>query len=66
MTKYPDRVDLLELMRKSGEALKALSAEQQAAMLQNQRESWVRANRPCEHGNIDFEQCPECRGWNKP
>lgn len=20
---------------------------------------------PCEHGKLDFEQCPDCRGWNQ-
>lgn len=32
------------------------------AEIQEQRESWVRAmTTPCEHGELDFEQCPECR-----
>ena len=27
-----------------------------------QRASWVRAfSTPCEHGRLDFEQCPGCR-----
>lgn len=26
-----------------------------------QRQSWLRAfTTPCEHGELDFEQCPEC------
>lgn len=20
----------------------------------------------CEHGELDFEQCPKCRGWDAP
>jgi hypothetical protein len=28
---------------------------------QAQRESWVRAMAPCEHGIADFEDCEECR-----
>lgn len=29
-----------------------------------QRKSWVRGmTARCEHGVIDFEQCPDCRGW---
>jgi len=31
-----------------------------------QRQSWVRAfTTPCEHGELDFEQCPECRRARK-
>ena len=31
--------------------------------IEAQRQSWVRAfTTPCEHGKLDFEQCPECRG----
>lgn len=30
--------------------------------VQAQRESWVRGmTTPCEHGRLDYEQCPECR-----
>ena len=25
-----------------------------------QRQSWVRAFAPCEHGEVDFETCPGC------
>ena len=33
------------------------------AEIQAQRESWVRGmTTPCEHGVVDFEQCPDCRG----
>ena len=35
----------------------ALEAEELAA----QRESWVRAMGPCEHGVLDWEECTECR-----
>ena len=28
---------------------------------QAQRESWIRAMGPCEHGVLDWEQCTECR-----
>ena len=40
----------------------AMTPEQQAAMWQVQRESFVRdmAAR-CEHGWVDFEDCPDCR-----
>ncbi len=29
-----------------------------------QRQSWVRGmTARCEHGELDFERCPKCRGW---
>jgi hypothetical protein len=29
-----------------------------------QRKSWVRGmTAGCEHGVLDFETCPDCRGW---
>lgn len=32
------------------------------AEIEEQRASWVRAfTTPCEHGVLDFEQCPDCR-----
>jgi hypothetical protein len=46
---------------------KAMTPEQKAAMWKAQRESFARGmNTPCEHGELDFEQCPDCRGWNLP
>ena len=30
--------------------------------IEAQRQSWVRGmTTPCEHGELDFEQCPQCR-----
>ena len=40
------------------EARAELEARERAA----QRESWVRAMAPCEHGDPDWETCPKCRG----
>jgi hypothetical protein len=34
-----------------------LEAEELAA----QRESWIRAMGPCEHGVLDWEECEQCR-----
>lgn len=34
--------------------------EEQAAMWKAQRESWIRAFAPCEHGDPDWETCPHC------
>jgi hypothetical protein len=34
------------------------------AEIEAQRQSWVRGMMArCEHGELDFEQCPKCRGW---
>jgi hypothetical protein len=35
---------------------RAFEREQIAA----QRESWIRAFGPCEHGDYDWETCPQC------
>lgn len=33
------------------------------AEIEAQRQSWVRGmTARCEHGEVDFEQCPQCRG----
>jgi hypothetical protein len=44
----------------------AMLPEDRAALerdeLAAQRESWIRAMAPCEHGAADFEDCVECRG----
>lgn len=40
----------------------ALSPEEQAAHIAEQRASFARGmTTPCEHGQLDFEQCVECR-----
>ena len=43
-------------------ALKAASAHKMSpAEVEAQRQSWVRGmTTGCEHGVLDFEQCPEC------
>jgi hypothetical protein len=41
----------------SPEAREKLEREE----MQAQRESWIRAMAPCEHGVADFEDCEECR-----
>lgn len=34
------------------------------AEIEAQRQSWARGMMArCEHGELDFEQCPKCRGW---
>jgi hypothetical protein len=37
-------------------------AELERQEIKAQRESWVRAMRPCDHGIYDFEDCEQCRG----
>lgn len=36
------------------------------AEIEAQRQSWVRAFAPCEHGYSDFETCPHCRALPNP
>lgn len=37
-------------------------APQSNAEVEAQRQSWVRGmTARCEHGEVDFEQCPQCR-----
>ena len=38
----------------------AMTPAEQAAMWQAQRESWLRAEQPCEHGDPDWDECPKC------
>ena len=34
------------------------------AEVEAQSQSWVRGmTARCEHGEVDFEQCPKCRRW---
>lgn len=34
--------------------------DEQVEMWRKQRESWMRAFAPCEHGDPDWETCPKC------
>ena len=48
--------ELENLLRKA--AQRKMTPEEYEA----QRQSWVRGmTQPCEHGVVDFEQCPDCR-----
>lgn len=41
----------------------SMTPEQKREMIRQQRGSFVRAmTTPCEHGVLDFETCPACRG----
>jgi hypothetical protein len=54
--------NLQALVDRASAAFEALTPEMQRAHREAQRASWVRAmTTRCEHGVLDFEQCPECR-----
>lgn len=54
--------ELEELLEKAKAQVEAMSPEEYEAMIQAQRESFVRGMMArCEHGLLDFEQCGECR-----
>ena len=58
--------ELSVLIEQAKARVAAMSPEEYEAMIQAQRESWVRAmTTPCEHGVLDFETCPKCRGWDE-
>lgn len=51
-----------ELIKAAFSRLHAMSPEEQTAHWEAQRQSWARGMRtPCEHGQLDYEQCAECR-----
>jgi hypothetical protein len=57
--------DLTGLLARAKAAYDALTPEQKAEHDEAQRQSWVRGMMArCEHGVVDFEQCPKCRGWS--
>lgn len=53
--------ELQALAERAMEAFHAMSPAQQAAHHAAQRESFIRAFAPCEHGDPDWETCPQCR-----
>lgn len=53
-----------DLLERAKDRVSRMSPEEKEAMLQAQRASFVRGmTAKCEHGVLDFEQCPKCRGW---
>lgn len=52
---------LEELLRRAKAHYDAMTPEEKEAMLAEQRESFLRGMAPCEHGERDWETCPECR-----
>lgn len=58
----PDRKKLTDLLRQGRAKMEGMPPAEREAMMQAQRASWVRGmTTPCEHGVVDFEQCPDCR-----
>lgn len=55
------------LLAEAKRQVAAMTPKQYGEMIARQRESFVRAmTTPCEHGELDFEQCPECRATSQP
>ena len=54
------KAELDELLAKANARYEAMTPDEKAAMHKAQRESFIRAMRPCEHGDPDWETCPEC------
>jgi len=53
---------LKDLLDKAKARVAAMSPEEYAEMVEAQRRSLVRGMLArCEHGVLDFEQCPQCR-----
>lgn len=51
-----------KLLQNAREQLARMTPKQREEMYARQRESFVRAmTARCEHGELDFEQCQECR-----
>lgn len=56
--------DLEQLLADARARIEAMTPEEREAMMDAQRKSFVRGmTAKCEHGMLDFEQCPKCRGW---
>lgn len=56
--------ELEQAIRRARAVVAAMTPDERAAMVRAQRESWIRAMAPCEHGHPDFEQCGQCWGEN--
>lgn len=51
------------MLKQAKRSVERMTLKERAAMLEKQRESFVRAmTTRCEHGELDFEQCQDCRG----
>jgi hypothetical protein len=58
--------NLEQLLADAKARMAAMTPEELEHMREEQRKSFVRGMLArCEHGELDFEQCPKCRGWDK-
>lgn len=58
------KLDVEEMVRVAKAKVDAMTHEEREAMYRAHARSWVRGlTARCEHGVLDFEQCPKCRGW---
>jgi hypothetical protein len=57
--------ELRAALDRANAAYAAMTPEQKTAMWRAQAKSWIRAMAPCEHGDPDWETCPQCRGWDR-
>jgi hypothetical protein len=55
------RTRLAEIERQRASMPAEERAELERHEIAAQRESWVRAMGPCEHGVLDWEDCQQCR-----
>jgi hypothetical protein len=55
-----DDPELVALLKDAKRRVDAMTPEQREAMWESQRQSWLRAFGPCEHGDYDFETCEQC------
>ncbi|QCI93384.1 hypothetical protein [Novosphingobium sp. EMRT-2] len=52
--------ELERLLERAREWERNATPEEKKAMREAQRESFIRAMGPCEHGDYDWETCPQC------
>ncbi len=53
---------IAELLKRAKDRVAKMTPRERQAMMEAQRASFVRGMMAkCEHGVLDFEQCPECR-----
>lgn len=57
-----DNEPLSDLLLRAKAKVAAMTPEERFAVIKAQKESWVRGmTARCEHGEVDYEQCQECR-----
>lgn len=54
--------DIAKLLAEANARVASMSPEEREAVWEAQRQSWIRAMAtPCEHGELDWEDCQLCR-----